>query len=219
MSWLFGSLLAPAPAQVKEANLADPAAARLDKNGVPQTEIDRTSSFLQSPYFAEAAKLHPLAGLYKGVEYLDLEEDRLTELEGAQGVIALRDWKDDLCYGTGTVYLLGLGIGGAYGLQEGLLKMPADSPPKLKLNTVLNHITKRGPFLGNTAGCLAMGYNIVDALLDHWRGKHDDLNSLTSGAISGALLRCALGVKPMAYSAAMMTGAAGAWCALRRVLQ
>lgn len=202
MSWLFGSLASPVA--------TDPA---------PYTEPDHATSFLQLSAFTEAAKLHPLAGLDKGVEYLDLEDDRLSDLEGAQGVIASRDWKDDLCYGTGTVYLFGLGIGGAYGLQEGLLKMPADSSPKLKLNTVLNHITKRGPFLGNTAGCLAIGYNMVDALLDHWRGKHDEINSLAAGAITGALFRLAAGVKPMAYSAAMMTGAAGAWCGLRRLLQ
>lgn len=184
-----------------------------------QSEVNQTNAFITLPAFTDAARLHPQAGLDRGVEFLDLDDDRLSDLEGAQGVIASRDWKDDLCYGTGTVYLLGLGVGGAFGLQEGLSKMPADSPPKLKLNTVLNHITKRGPFLGNTAGCLAITYNIVDAIIDHWRGKHDDFNSLASGAISGALFRLAAGIKPAAYSAAMMTGAAGAWCALRRALQ
>ncbi|PSK35328.1 hypothetical protein C7M61_004573 [Candidozyma pseudohaemuli] len=181
--------------------------------------LDRANSFVLLAAYADAARLHPQAGLDRGVEYLDLEDDKISDLEGAQGVIALRDWKDDLCYGTGTVYLLALGIGGAYGLQEGLSKMPPESPPRLKLNTVLNHITKRGPFLGNTAGCLAMGYNLVDAIIDNWRGKHDDLNSLAAGAISGAVFRLAAGLKPAMYLAGLMTAAAGAWCAVRRSLQ
>ena len=34
---------------------------------------------------------------------------------------------------------------------------------RLFLNNVLNHVTRRGPFLGNSAGVLAMTYNIIDA--------------------------------------------------------
>jgi len=34
---------------------------------------------------------------------------------------------------------------------------------KLLLNNILNHVTRRGPFLGNSAGVLAMTYNIINA--------------------------------------------------------
>jgi hypothetical protein len=34
---------------------------------------------------------------------------------------------------------------------------------KLLLNNILNHVTRRGPFLGNSAGVLAMTYNILNA--------------------------------------------------------
>ena len=34
---------------------------------------------------------------------------------------------------------------------------------KLMLNNILNHVTRRGPFLGNSAGVLAMTYNLIDA--------------------------------------------------------
>lgn len=162
--------------------------------------------------------LHPMAGLDRGVEYLDLEDERLSDIEGAQGLIALRTWRDDLCYGTGTVYLLGLGVGGAYGIQEAFRNMPPNVTPKLRLNTVLNHITKRGPFLGNLAGVLAITYNLADACLDRLREQHDDWNSLAAGAIAGAVFRSSAGVKPMAYSTAIMTGVAAAWCAAKRVL-
>lgn len=36
---------------------------------------------------------------------------------------------------------------------------------KLLLNNILNHVTRRGPFLGNSAGVLAMTYNIINAYL------------------------------------------------------
>lgn len=205
MSLLFGSSQQPQNQQSSTGSL-----------GYNSQDVKGASSFLQNGGLWDAAKLHPLAGLDRGVEYLDLEDDRLTDIEGAQGVIPSRSWNDDLCYGTGTVYLLGLGIGGLYGLSDGLANIPANAPPKLRLNTILNHITKRGPFLGNNAGVLAMSYNIVDAIIDNVRGKHDDFGSLASGAISGAFFRCASGVKPMAYSSLMMTAAAGSWCALKR---
>ena len=34
---------------------------------------------------------------------------------------------------------------------------------KLMLNNILNHVTRRGPYLGNSAGVLAMMYNILNA--------------------------------------------------------
>jgi len=34
---------------------------------------------------------------------------------------------------------------------------------KLVLNNILNHVTRRGPFLGNSAGVLAMTYNLINA--------------------------------------------------------
>jgi hypothetical protein len=33
---------------------------------------------------------------------------------------------------------------------------------KLLLNNILNHVTRRGPFLGNSAGVLAMTYNLIN---------------------------------------------------------
>jgi len=116
------------------------------------------------------------------------------------------------------VYLLGLGIGGTYGFQEGINNLPKNASSKLQLNTVLNHITKRGPFLGNSAGVLALTYNLIDSTLDAVRGKHDDINSIVAGGLAGALFRSSAGIRPMGYSTALMAGAAGAWCGIKRFL-
>lgn len=212
MSWLFGG---------KSGNTEQAQADKDFKNslGFDPSQVSDVSDILKTPGVLDSARLHPLAGLDKGVEYLDLEDEQLNTVEGSQGLIPSRSWTDDLCYGTGAVYLLGLGTGGAYGFKEGVQNIPKGAPFKLQLNTILNHITKRGPFLGNSAGVLALTYNLIDSTLDSVRGKHDDINSVAAGALAGALFRSSAGIKPMGYSTALMAGAAGAWCGIKHLLQ
>lgn len=52
-----------------------------------------------------------------------------------------------------------LTIGGALGLAEGIRNIPQGAPGKIRLNAMLNGVTRRGPFLGNSAGVVAMLYN------------------------------------------------------------
>lgn len=60
-----------------------------------------------SQYNAE--DLHPLARVHKGeLDYLLLDEAALNEMEGARSVLPSRGWSDELCYGTGTMYLSGM---------------------------------------------------------------------------------------------------------------
>jgi hypothetical protein len=55
----------------------------------------------------DPAKLHPLADLGDKLDYLSLEDDKTTDMPGAGSAIPSRGWSDDLCYGTGTMYLSG----------------------------------------------------------------------------------------------------------------
>ena len=55
----------------------------------------------------DPAKLHPLAELGDKLDYLLLEDDKTSDLPGAGGALPSRGWSDDLCYGTGTMYLSG----------------------------------------------------------------------------------------------------------------
>ncbi|CAF9908811.1 MAG: hypothetical protein GOMPHAMPRED_006321 [Gomphillus americanus] len=165
------------------------------------------------------ATLHPLAGLgQSGLDYLTLEDSALSNLPGAQSGLPSRGWSDDLCYGTGITYVTALGMGGAWGLVEGLNRSPANAPPKLRLNSALNSITRRGPFLGNSAGVLALVYNIINSTIGHYRGKHDVVNSLTAGALSGMLFKSTRGVRPMAISGGLVAGAAGTWTLAKKAL-
>jgi import inner membrane translocase subunit TIM23 len=169
-----------------------------------------TSDFILDP-----SQLHPLAGLDQGtLDYLSLED---SVPSADQSALPSRGWSDDLCYGTGVSYLTALTIGGAWGLSEGLQKNPASMPPRLRLNGILNAVTRRGPFLGNSAGVIAMVYNGTNSTIGALRGKHDPTNSVVAGAISGAIFKSTRGTRPMAISAAICASVAGGWAITRKV--
>ena len=48
-----------------------------------------------------------MAGLKDQLEYLQLEDDKVSDLPGGTHALPSRGWSDDLCYGTGTTYLSG----------------------------------------------------------------------------------------------------------------
>jgi len=174
-------------------------------------EAQDVSSFLTGPSFADPSQLHPLAGLnQQTLDYLSLEDSQLSDLPGSQSALPSRGWSDDLCYGTGVTYLTALTVGGAWGLQEGL-RRSAGQPPKLRLNSALNAVTRRGPFLGNSAGVIAMVYNGFNSFIGHMRGKHDSVNSIMAGALSGMIFKSTRGVRPMMISGGIVASVAGAW--------
>ncbi|KAK8089397.1 hypothetical protein PG997_004358 [Apiospora hydei] len=126
----------------------------------------------------------------ESLEYLTLEDSALTDLPGAQTAIPSRGFSDDLCYGTA---------------------------PKLRLNSVLNAVTRRGPFLGNSAGVVAITYNCFNSGIGYFRGKHDSANTVAAGALSGMLFKSTKGLRPMMISGAVVGSVAGAWAVATRV--
>lgn len=179
----------------------------------PSTAVQNTSEFLFDP-----SQLHPLAGLNQDtLDYLTLEDSVLSDLPGSGSALPSRGWSDDLCYGTGVSYLSALAIGGTWGLAEGLQKNPGSMPPRLRLNGVLNAITRRGPFLGNSAGVVALVYNGINSSIGALRGKHDITNSVVAGGLSGAIFKSTRGVRPMMISSGIVAGVAGTWAIFRKV--
>ncbi|KAK3682637.1 Tim17/Tim22/Tim23/Pmp24 family-domain-containing protein [Podospora appendiculata] len=175
-----------------------------------------TDTFLGISSYADPSQLHPLAGLNKDtLDYLSLEDSALSDLPGSQSVLPSRGFTDDLCYGTGITYLSALTLGGAWGLQEGL-RRSAGQPPKLRLNSVLNAVTRRGPFLGNSAGVVAICYNLINSGIGSLRGKHDAANTIAAGALSGMLFKSTRGLRPMLISGGIVASVAGAWAIARR---
>ncbi|KAK8049244.1 hypothetical protein PG994_010974 [Apiospora phragmitis] len=151
--------------------------------------------------YLHAAAFQPDRGRWPGLnkeslEYLTLEDSALTDLPGAQTAIPSRGFSDDLCYGTGITYLTALSLGGAWGLQEGL-RRSAGQPPKLRLNSVLNAVTRRGPFLGNWPVSSPLHTTASTPVL------------ATSGSTKG--------LRPMMISGAVVGSVAGAWAVTTRV--
>jgi import inner membrane translocase subunit TIM23 len=182
----------------------------------PSTTQDATG-FLSEIAVSDATRLHPLAGLNQDtLDYLSLEDTALDETPGSRSFLPSRGWSDDLCYGAGTTYLAALTLGGVWGLAEGLSKTPANAPPKIRLNGALNSITRRGPFLGNSAGVVAMVYNGFNSAIGVARGKHDSANSVAAGALSGMLFKSTRGLKPMMISGGIVASIAGAWAVSSR---
>ncbi|KAL8949924.1 MAG: hypothetical protein Q9222_004013 [Ikaeria aurantiellina] len=184
----------------------------------PTTAQD-VSSFLGNSSLPDPSQLHPLAGLnQQTLDYLSLDESALSDLPGGRSALPSRGWSDDLQYGTGVTYLSALTLGGAYGMAEGLRRTPTSAPPKIRLNSVLNSITRRGPFLGNSAGIIAMVYNGINSTIGYYRGRHDSANSIVAGALSGMLFKSTRGVRPMLISGGLVAGAAGVWTVMRKTL-
>ncbi len=71
----------------------------------PLPEAPTASDLLSGSY--DPAKLHPMASLGGQLDYLVLDDDKTSELPGSGTAIPSRGWSDDLCYGTGTMYLGG----------------------------------------------------------------------------------------------------------------
>lgn len=201
--------------QSSQARPSDAPSTSAQKTFAPSTSLDSQTdgvdSFLNASTFADPTQLHPLAGLDKDtLDYITLEDSAVSDLPGAQSVLPSRGFTDDLCYGTGVTYLTALTLGGAWGLQEGL-RRSAGQPPKLRLNSVLNAVTRRGPFLGNSAGVVAIVYNCFNSYIGYVRGKHDAANTIAAGALSGMLFKSTRGLRPMMISGGVVASIAGVW--------
>jgi len=172
------------------------------------TDGQGTDAFLKPSTFADPSALYPLAGInQETLEYLTLDDTALAE---GHTVMPSRGFFDDLCYGTGVTYITALGIGGAWGLQEGLRKS-VGQPPKLRLNSVLNAVTRRGPFLGNSCGVIALSYNFVNAYIGYLRGKDDAANAIAAGFLTGMAFKSTRGMKPMLISGGIVGSVAALW--------
>ncbi|KAI0923985.1 hypothetical protein AcV5_009366 [Taiwanofungus camphoratus] len=181
---------------------------------VPADGAVKASDFLLGSF--DPAKLHPMAGLEDKLDYLLLEDDKTSDLPGSGTAIPSRGWSDDLCYGTGTLYLSGLALGGVWGLREGARRPLAVSNARLRINSILNSVTRRGTFIGNSAGVLALIYNGINSTIDHLRGKHDTIGSMAAGGLTGALYKSTAGIKPVLAAAALVSSLAGFWSYVKR---
>lgn len=114
-----------------------------------------------------------------------------------------------LCYGTGYTYLTFLGIGGLYGLADGLRNPLGQGSRRLRLACVMNGVTARGPFIGNIAAIVAVLYNGLHGLVVRGVGREDWGTALGSAAVAGGLFKSTRGAQAMLRSSLGLTAFVG----------
>ena len=57
----------------------------------------------------------------------------------------------------------------------------------------------------------------INSTIGHYRGKHDAINSIAAGGLSGMLFKSTRGTRPMLISGGLVATVAGTW-AVSRVL-
>ncbi|GAA5832324.1 hypothetical protein JCM11251_006410 [Rhodosporidiobolus azoricus] len=124
----------------------------------PYSAAPTADSVLSGLSTADPTSLHPLAGLVdnKDLDYLLLEDDKLSQVAGGKTVLPSRGWGDELCYGTGSTYLAGLALGGAWGFTEGLRRPLAPrSAPSVPLGSINPAAAGAAPTAGAAASSAA----------------------------------------------------------------
>ena len=88
----------------------------------------------------------------------------------------------------------GLTTGGSYGLYEGL-KASQGERQRIRINSVLNSMGKRGPGWGNGLGAMALMWSVFETIAYTSRGVDDMLNPAGAAVITGGLFRITAGPK------------------------
>eukprot|EP00970_Alexandrium_tamarense_P006601 scaffold1129_cov210-Alexandrium_tamarense.AAC.10 len=118
---------------------------------------------------------------------------------------------------SGISYILGVTLGGLYGLQEGLRNTPS-TRWKVKLNSVLNHCGRYGSGVGNAMGATAILYSLYEGLadtyeLDQYTGPIQPPAPLFAGFMTGATyyMRAGPRVAALAGTIGLGAGLGGEW--------
>lgn len=115
----------------------------------------------------------------------------------------------------GTSVIVGSGIGGAYGLYDGVRQSALSGMSgKLRRTQILNHTLKSGARMSNALGSLAVIYSCFYSLVSQVHEEDDELKSCVSGAVTGALYKSTAGVKKTLAGGAIGLTIAAAWAFL-----
>jgi len=134
-------------------------------------------------------------------QYLEFDQDtRRGEMEKSFSAI-------------GTACCLGSGVGGAYGLYEGI-KQTANSElsAKLRRTQIMNYCLKGGASTGNALASVAVIYSLSNWLLTKTELVEDDeAKSLISGTFTGALFKSTTGIKKCVRGAGVGLALSAFW--------
>mmetsp|Transcript_23189 Transcript_23189/g.41442 ORF Transcript_23189/g.41442 Transcript_23189/m.41442 type:complete len:216 (+) Transcript_23189:104-751(+) len=179
-------------------------------NNTPLPDFNASNIQLSTvaPVFGIPKSSLPAAGSVQP-DYLDYDQK-------GRGVVST------MFTNSGISYMLGVTLGGMYGLKEGLAKTPS-SRWKVKLNSVLNHCGRNGSSAGNMMGATAILYSLYEGLadnleLDRYSGPIQPPAPLFAGALAGATYYMRAGPRVAALAGAIGAGTVGGTFALYSVL-
>lgn len=118
---------------------------------------------------------------------------------------------EQLTFLTGSSYLSGIIAGTSMGLAQAIPES-AGKPTRLRVNAVLNAVSKRSTSLGNSFGVLALAFSLSESALYNYTHDETLTNYAAAGAMAGAIFKSTSGIRPVA-----MWGVGGACFALATV--
>ena len=157
-------------------------------------ELSSTSNSLLSP-------ISPILPYHFNTHRIPSHPEYLFQIDTSKS----RPFTLRLTYITGSGYLTGLAFGGLWGIAEGfftILKL-REASRKVNLTAMLNSITRRGPFFGNTLGILSMYFAMSEQILRKLRNREDNINKIVAGFTAGAIWRCSKSLRALTLAGAI----------------
>ncbi|CAN6445421.1 unnamed protein product [Victoria cruziana] len=154
---------------------------------------------LYNPYQDLQIPVHNLYRLPSSPEFLFQEE----------AVAQQRSWGENLQYNTGCDYLLGVAVGTAKGLVDGLRATEEGDTLKLHVNRMLNASDQTGQKFGNRLGVVGLLFAGMESAMIAMRDTNDILNSVLVGLGMGALFKAVSGPRCAAVAGTLGGLAAG----------
>jgi inner membrane translocase subunit Tim23 len=177
--------------------------------------IDRPA--LALPMFGAGVDVGTAAPLFGSMTSSGDDIDYLEYDKKGRGV------SERMFYNAGISYTVGTFAGGAYGFVEGWRSSPSRRM-KIRVNSVLNGMGKRGGRWGNAIGTVALLYSGFEAFadfaeLEHYTGGFDVVNPIAAAVATGMLYKCTKGPKVMALAGVLGAGVVGSGVLGARLLR
>jgi len=170
------------------------------------------ASYPEPDYYAGMSGLSGLGGGGVGLGLspllnydpsLYMNEDLTEQFVFPEEATKKRSLSEKMFSSIGTMYLAGIASGGSYGLYEGMRYGQGETISKLRLNSVLNGVTRRGPFFANSLAVVALMYGCTNFAVEKIRGSEDEINSVIAGTTTGLLFRCTAGPRAIGIAGAV----------------
>jgi len=112
----------------------------------------------------------------------------------------------------GSSVVLGAAAGGCYGLYDGIRATAnSDMRGRLRRTQTMNYTLKSGASVSNSLGSIAVIYSGLYCLLSLAHEENDEIKSMVTGAVTGALFKSTAGIKKCARGGLLGLGLATLW--------